>query len=143
MGRPGRRSRPLLGIATTLKWQTPLLFQGPAFAAGNLGEALSFDAEAGELLVELGDLAAGIHHALHAGPGRVRLRIDVQAQRVAGLAHARPCLELGSVGQGDGGLVIFWVNARLHAAGSCGRRRSRPAAQAAPYSETGAVLQWS
>ena len=53
---------------------------------------------------------------LHAGPGRVRLRIDVQAQRVAWLAHAGPGLELCPVGHDDVNLVGMGVYARLHGA---------------------------
>ena len=42
---------------------------------------LVLDAQALEALVELGKLAAGVDQAVHAGPGRVGLRIDIQAQR--------------------------------------------------------------
>ena len=59
------------------------------------GSALVADAQPGELLVELGHLAAGVHHALHAGPGRMRLRVHVQAERVALLAVAGAGGELG------------------------------------------------
>src|ERR1700755_1563451 len=107
-----------------------------AGGAGHLPapSGLLFDAEAGELLVELRDLTAGIHHALHAGPSRVRLRIDIQAQRVAFLAHAGSRLELRPIGHYDVDLVVFGVNARLHGLVPCWRRRSRPAAQAGAYS---------
>ncbi len=50
------------------------------------------------------------------------------------LAHAGPRLELRPVGHDDVDLVVFWVNARLHGVVPCWRRRSRPAAQAGPYS---------
>src|SRR5271166_887102 len=95
---------------------------------------LLLDAEACELLVELRDLTAGVHQALHAGPGRMGLRIDIQAQRVAFLAHAGTGLELRPIGHDDVDLVVLRVDARLHGHNPFWRRRSRPAARAAGYS---------
>src|SRR5689334_22281555 len=49
--------------------------------------ALLLAAEAAEAFVEAGELAAGVEQLLlAAGPGRVRLAVDLQAQRVARLA---------------------------------------------------------
>src|SRR5271165_7352583 len=95
---------------------------------------LLLDAEACELLVELRDLTASIQQALHPGPGRMGLRIDIQAQRVAFLAHAGAGLELRPVGHDYVDLVVLRVDARLHGHIPCWRRRSRPAARAAGYS---------
>src|SRR4029077_4511471 len=81
---------------------------------------LLLDAEAGELLVELGDLAAAVDDPVLAGPRRVRLRIDVEPQRVALLAVAGPRLELGPVGHDDVDLVILRMDARLHDAAPAG-----------------------
>ena len=84
---------------STRIWQAPPPFKGAALHSTIPAEA-GFQPlahpDAGEPLVELGDLAAGVHDALHAGPGRVRLRVDVEPQRVALLAHAGPRLELRS-----------------------------------------------
>src|SRR5262249_52757426 len=75
-------------------------------------------AEAAEALVEARELAAGVVEALlAAGPGRMRLRIDVEAQRVAGLPIGRPGLVAGAVGHHDGDLVIIGVDLFLHGAG--------------------------
>src|SRR5262245_55656349 len=41
-------------------------------------ELLALQADALEPLLELGELAAGVDQAMHAGPGRVRLGVDVQ-----------------------------------------------------------------
>src|SRR5580658_1494047 len=55
--------------------------------------------EAFELLIEPRQSAAAIKQMLlAAGPGRVRLRIDVEMQRIAGLAPGRTRREFGAVG---------------------------------------------
>src|SRR5690242_5277252 len=92
------------------------------------------DTESGELLVELGDLPAGVQNTLHAGPRRVGLRVNVQAQRVARLAHAGTGLELRSVGHDDGDLVVIGMDAGLHGMLPCWRNRYRPATRTAAYS---------
>src|SRR5262245_48996671 len=48
----------------------------PSVSAALLARLLLLDRHALESLVELGELAAAVHQAMHAGPGRVRLRID-------------------------------------------------------------------
>src|SRR5215468_11791431 len=60
-----------------------------------------------EPLVEARELAACIEQAmLPAGPGRVRFRIDVEAQRVARFAVGRTRLIGAAIGHHDGDLVI-------------------------------------
>src|SRR5262245_62906662 len=81
-------------------------------------DLLAFQADALETLLELGELAAGVDQAVDAGPGRVRLRIDIQAQRVARLAHGRAGLEAAAVGHHHVDLVVVRVNAFLHGARS-------------------------
>src|SRR5207248_1575320 len=83
------------------KTKTPLVFQGRfSFAAGTAGSIL-FE-EARKLLLEARDAAAAIHQlGVAAGPGRVRLRVDVEVQRVACLAPGGAGLVLGSVGHHD------------------------------------------
>ena len=73
-------------------------------------------ANAGEALVELRDLPARINNALLAGPGRVRLRINVQANGIARLAVAGTGLELGPVGHDDVDLMIGGMDIGLHGA---------------------------
>src|SRR3546814_2735387 len=64
----------------------------PGARSGKTGTGLLLAAEAGEALVELGDLAALVVEAGGAaGPGRMRGRIDVEHHGVArqiGRAHA-------------------------------------------------------
>src|SRR6185437_8267234 len=72
-------------------------------------------ADAREALVEARELTAGIEETLlPAGPGRVRLGVDVEAQRVAFLAIGRARLVAAAVGHHDGDLVIIGVNLFLH-----------------------------
>src|SRR5690349_4022826 len=83
--------------------------------AAEPGSALAL--EALEAPVEAGEVAAGIEQALlAAGPGRVRFRVNFEAQRVAGLAIGRAGLIAGAVGHHDGDVVIIRVNAFLHRA---------------------------
>src|SRR5215468_9383769 len=73
------------------------------------------EAEAGELLFEAGHAPGAIHDLLlTAGPGRMRLRIDVEAQRVALLAPGGAGGELGSVGHDDLDGVVVGVGVGLH-----------------------------
>src|SRR5215469_7311612 len=61
--------------------------------------ALRLDAKALEALVEAGELAAAVDQTLlPAGPRRMRLRVDIEAQRVARLAVGRACLVGASIG---------------------------------------------
>lgn len=69
---------------------------------------------AGEALVELGQLAAAINHAMHAGPCRMRLGIDVEMQLRARLAVGRAGDEFGAVGHNDGDFVIIGMSFVLH-----------------------------
>jgi hypothetical protein len=76
---------------------------------------LFLQAEALEALVEARKLAAAVDEALlAAGPGRVGFRIDLEAQRVAGLAVGRPRLLGRAVGHDDRDLVIVRMNAVFH-----------------------------
>src|SRR4051794_10255746 len=66
-------------------------------AQSPVGDRLFLDSQPGELLVELRNLAAAVDDPVLPRPCRMRLRIDVQTQRVAGLAVAGPRLELRAV----------------------------------------------
>src|SRR5580700_6807591 len=73
------------------------------------------DAEAAEALVEASDLAALLVQALlAAGPGRMGLRIDVETQRVAGLAIGRTGRVARPVGHDDRDLVVVGMNIGFH-----------------------------
>ena len=77
-------------------------------------------ANASEALVELSNLAARINDALLAGPGRVRLRVNVQADGIARLAVAGTGLVLGPVGHDDVDLMISGMDIGLH--GACSQK---------------------
>src|SRR4029079_2261796 len=69
-------------------------------------------------LLEARQTAATIHQLLiAAGPGRVRLRIDVEMQGVTLLSPGAPGAELGAVGHFDGDRVIFGMRVGLHVRG--------------------------
>lgn len=70
--------------------------------------------EASKALVELGDLAPGVDHALHAGPGRVGFRVDVETQYVASLTHAGAGRIFRSVCHDDSDLVVVGVDTGFH-----------------------------
>src|SRR6266498_2754745 len=66
--------------------------------------------QAAELLLEAREAPAAIHQVLlAAGPGRMRLRVDVEAQRVARLAPGGAGGEFGAVGHDDLDGVIVGV----------------------------------
>src|SRR5690242_20160967 len=74
-----------------------------------------FLAEATELLLEARQAPAAVDQVLlAAGPGRVRLRIDVEVQRVARLAPGGTGGELGAVGHDDLDGVIVRVDFGFH-----------------------------
>src|SRR6516225_453458 len=82
---------------------------------GRLSRLSRLDAKALEALVEAGELAAGVNQPLlPSGPRRMRLRVDVEAQRVACLAVSRTRLVGAPVGHHDRDLVIVRVNAFFH-----------------------------
>src|SRR5689334_14522279 len=84
------------------------------------GRGLLLEAEAGELLLEAREPAAAVEQLLGAaGPGRVRLGIDVEVQRVALLAPGGAGGELGAVGHHDLDGVVIGVGAGLHGKKSC------------------------
>src|SRR3974377_668911 len=88
-----------------------------------LSRPSGLDAEALEALVEAGELAAGVDQPLLSpGPRRMGLRVDVQAQRVAGFAVSRTRFVRVPVGHHDRDLVIVRVNAFLHASPLKNRR---------------------
>src|SRR6266481_4557469 len=91
-------------------------------------------AEAAEAFVEAGELAAGVEQLLLAAcPGRVRLGVDLQPQRVARLAVGGAGLVRGAVRHQHGDLVVVGVDAFLHGPGPSRKRRlyieARPRAQ--------------
>src|SRR5262249_14781748 len=96
-------------------------------------DLFAFQADALKPLLELGELAAGVDEAVDAGPGRVRFGVDVEAQRVARLAHGRAGLEAAAVGHYHGDLVVIRMDALLH-----GRA---PQLRGARYSEGGPLGQ--
>ena len=68
-----------------------------------------------ELLLEPRHAAAAVDQMLlAAGPGRVRLRIDIEMQRIARLAPGRARGELGTVGHEDLDGVVVGVGVGLH-----------------------------
>src|SRR5437762_7595752 len=71
-------------------------------------------AEILEAAVEASELPTGVEQPLlAAGPGLVRFRVDLQAQRVAFLAVGRAGLVARAIGHHDCDLVIIRVNAVL------------------------------
>src|SRR5712691_9595276 len=73
------------------------------------------EAEASELLLEAGDPPGAIHDLLlAAGPRRVRLRVDVETQRVTLLAPGGAGGELGAVRHDDLDGVVFGMSVGLH-----------------------------
>jgi len=76
--------------------------------------------EARELLLEARQAAATIDKVLlAAGPRGMRLRIDVQMQRIAGFAPSGPRGELGTVGHDDFNGVIVGMGIRFHGLKCC------------------------
>src|SRR5882724_2413797 len=72
-------------------------------------------ADAGELLLEARDAAAAVEQALlAAGPGRVRLRVDVEVERIARLAPGGAGGELGPVGHDDLDGMVIGVDIGFH-----------------------------
>ena len=99
-------------------------------AAAIMDPVLLARANASEALVELCNLAARIDDALLAGPGRVRLRVNVQTDGITRLAVAGTSLVLGPVGHDDVDLMISGMDIGFH--GTCSQkmgRRCRPAAR--------------
>ena len=87
----------------------------PLCGACERSTAYFLQAETGEPLLEARQPAAAVEQLLGAaGPGRVRLRIDVEMQHVAALAPGGAGLELGAVGHDDLDGVIIGVNVGLH-----------------------------
>ena len=71
--------------------------------------------EARELLLEPRHAAAAVEHLLGAaGPGRVRLGVDIEVQLVARLAPGRARLVFGAIGHHDRNHMIFRVNFGFH-----------------------------
>src|SRR5882724_4020322 len=88
---------------------------GGGFAARRAGALFLLEAEAGELLLEAGDPPGAIHDLLlAAGPRRVRLRVDVETQRVTLLAPGGAGGELGSVRHDHLDGVVFGMSIGLH-----------------------------
>src|ERR1700760_934258 len=86
-----------------------------------ISESSLFLEEARKLLLEARDAAAAVHDLLGAaGPGRMRLRIDVEVQLVALLAPGGTGRILAAVGHHDRNCMIIRVNFLFHGI-SCGR----------------------
>src|SRR3546814_16570725 len=67
-----------------------------------------------------------------AGPGRVRLRVDVQTHAGARLAVGGAGLELATVGHHDGALVVVGMDVFLHGFDPFERRAVYPRRPAGP-----------
>src|SRR5580704_17995159 len=68
-----------------------------------------------EFLLEARQAATAVDQVLlTAGPGRMRLRVDVEMQRVARLAPGRPGRELGAVGHDHFDEVVVGMSVRFH-----------------------------
>src|SRR5580692_5853728 len=75
--------------------------------------------EARELLVEARQAAAAVEQVLlTAGPGRVRLRVDVEVQRIARLAPGGPGGEFGAVGHDHFDGVVVGMGVGFHGVGT-------------------------
>src|SRR6478609_1845432 len=97
---------------------SPGACSSPASRAGSI----LFE-KARKLLLEARDATAAIHQLrVAAGPGRVRLGVDVEVQRVAFLAPGGAGQVLGSVGHHDLNRMIVRVNFGFHGNSSAPRR---------------------
>jgi hypothetical protein len=68
-----------------------------------------------ELFLEAGKTAAAVDEMLlAASPGRMRLRIDIEMQRIAGLAPGRAGRELRAVSHNHLDEVVVGVRVRFH-----------------------------
>src|SRR5580693_2712159 len=75
--------------------------------------------EARELLVEARQAAAAVEQMLlPAGPGRVRFRVDIEMQRIAGLAPGGPGGEFGAVGHDHFDGVVVGMGVGFHGVGT-------------------------
>ncbi|CCG40609.1 hypothetical protein PHAMO_210120 [Magnetospirillum molischianum DSM 120] len=72
------------------------------------------NAETLEPLLELGELAAGVHQTMNARPSRMRLGVDIKPENIAGLAHRRAGLEFSAVRHNHVDLVVIGMNIVLH-----------------------------
>src|SRR5260370_19331564 len=88
-------------------------FEAGAFSLPARGALLLYP-ETLEALVEAREVAAVDQPLLTAGTGGMRLRIDLEPERVAGLAVGRSSLVGGAVGHHDGDLVIIRMDAVFH-----------------------------
>src|ERR1700676_2316508 len=87
---------------------------GPARSRRPAAADLSLE-EARELLVEARQAAAAVEQVLlAAGPGRVRLRVDIEMQRIARLAPGGPGGELGAVGHDHFDGVVGGMGVGFH-----------------------------
>ena len=86
------------------------------FVAVNLPTAARlFLQKARELFLEARQSAAAVDQVLlAAGPGRMRLRIDIEMQRIAGLAPGRAGGEFGAVGHDHLDQVVIGVGVGFH-----------------------------
>ena len=75
---------------------------------------LTLEAEILKTLVELGQLAATVDEAMNAGPGGMRLGVDVELHGVARIAPGRARGERGPVRHLDGNLVVIRVDVFSH-----------------------------
>ena len=79
-----------------------------------------------KLLIKLGNLATRIDHTLHPGPSRMRFRVNIQSQRIAGLAHAGHGFEFRPIGHDDINFVVFRVDIRPHGGSSMQNNTADP-----------------
>jgi len=74
----------------------------------------NLDTEVFEFLVELGELASGIHQSVYARPSRMGRRINIQLHGVIRRAPCRSSRELGTVCHHDLDFMVIRVNILFH-----------------------------
>src|SRR5215471_17905658 len=92
------------------------------FSHAERAHALFLEPDARELLLEPREPPAAIHQLLlTAGPGRMRLGVDVEVHGVAFLAPGAAGGEFSTVGHHHLDGVIVWMQVEFHASSSCAR----------------------
>ena len=111
-----------MSITNGIRWHFPTRdgkdgkFSAGGAKGGRGGSAL--EAEALETLVEFRKLAAAVDEPVNARPGGMGLGIDVELERVSGLAVSGARIKARAIGHNDRDLVIFRVDVFFHAINS-------------------------